>query len=91
MASYSTGEQSSSVWLIDSGCSNHMTGDKSLFSSFDESLSITVRLGNDKEMKVCGEGTVAVSTSTGTQKKLHGVQYVPGLAHNLLSVGQLLT
>ncbi|XP_039140489.1 uncharacterized protein LOC120277700 [Dioscorea cayenensis subsp. rotundata] len=78
MASCSMGEQSRTVWLIDSGCSNHMTRDKSLFSSLDESVSITVRLGNNKEIKVCGEGVIAVNTSVGTQKRLEGVQYVPG-------------
>lgn len=65
MASCSTGEQSRTVWLIDSGCSNHMTRDKSLFSSLDELMSITVRLGDDKQIKVCGEGIVVVNTSAG--------------------------
>lgn len=31
-----------------------------------------------------GIGIVTVHTQAGDQKKLHGVQYVPGLAHNLL-------
>lgn len=43
-ANNSTGAGLSSVWLIDSGCSNHMTEDKSLFSSLDESQKIGVRL-----------------------------------------------
>lgn len=37
-----------------------------------------------------GIGIVTVHTQAGDQKKLHGVQYILGLAHNLLSVGQLL-
>ena len=41
-------------------------------------------------MKVEGKGTIAIKTSQGSVKLLHGVQYVPNLAHNLLSVGQLL-
>lgn len=87
MASSSTGDQPSTVWLINSECSNHMTGDKLLFNNLDESLKVTVRLGDDKEMKVCGVRTMNVKTKSGTEKRLHGVQYVPGLAHNLLSVG----
>lgn len=35
-------------------------------------------------------GTVAANTQSGTHKRLQGVQFVPGLIHNLLSVGQLL-
>lgn len=91
MASNSTDIQSSTMWLIDFGYSNYMTGDRLLFSDLDESLKIIVRLGDDKEMKVCGVGTVAVNTQSGIQKGLQGVQFVPGLAYNLLSVGQLLT
>lgn len=32
-----------------------------------------------------------VSTQRGEEKQLHGVQHIPGLAHNLLSEGPLLT
>ena len=37
-----------------------------------------------------GNGTVAIKTIQGNVKILQGVQYVPTLAHNLLSVGQLM-
>ncbi|KAH7655963.1 RNA-directed DNA polymerase protein [Dioscorea alata] len=91
MASSSLETAASSVWLVDSGCSNHMTGKRSLFISLDESQKVRVRLDNDKEMMVQGVGVVSVSTQTSEQKQLHGVQFIPGLAHNLLNVGQLLT
>lgn len=35
MESSSTESHSNSVWLVDSGCSNHITGDKTLFSNMD--------------------------------------------------------
>ena len=78
-----------SVRLIDSGCSNRMTGHKSLFNDLDLSKKIVVRLGDGKKMEVAGKGTVSLSTKDGKTKLLHGVQYIPGLVHNLLSVGQL--
>lgn len=31
-----------SVWLIDSGCSNHMSGHRCLFKSLDESQMLTL-------------------------------------------------
>lgn len=37
-----------------------------------------------------GKGTIAIKTIQGDVKVLHNVQYVPDLAHNLLSVGQLM-
>lgn len=79
-----------SVWLVDSGCSNHMSGTRELFQDLDESQKTTIRLGDDKEMRVAGKGTIAFKTASGKVKLLTNVQYVPHLAHNLLSVGQLL-
>lgn len=63
---------------------------KGLFKELDESHKLKVRLRDDKEIRVEGKGTVALSTKGGQIKLLHDVQYVPGLAHNLLSMGQLL-
>lgn len=90
MSSNTTQAPSSSVWLVDSGCSNHMTGDRSLFDSLDGAQKISMRLGIDKEMVVEGVGTVYIRTQKGKLNQLEGVQFVPSLAHNLLSVGQLL-
>lgn len=41
-------------------------------------------------MQVVGTGTISIKTNKGNVKLLHNVQYVPSLAHNFLSVGQLL-
>lgn len=38
---------------------------------------------------VQGVGVVSVSTQSSEKKQPQGVQFVPGLAHNLLSVRQL--
>lgn len=68
-----------------------MMDEKKLFTNLDESREVSVRLGNDKEIEVCGVGTITINTRSGELKQLHGVQYVSGLAHNLLSIRQLLT
>ncbi|KAH7667285.1 RNA-directed DNA polymerase protein [Dioscorea alata] len=78
------------VWIIDSGCLNHMTGVKEMFETLDESLKHSVRLGDDKEISVIGQGTIAIKAGDCRMKLLHNVQYVPGLAYNFLGVGQLL-
>lgn len=70
-------------WCMDSGCSNHMSGERNLFRNLDESFKIGVRLGDNKEISVEGKGTVALNTLQGGVKLLHNVQFVPGLAHNL--------
>ncbi|KAJ4772132.1 polyprotein [Rhynchospora pubera] len=51
---------SSSIWFLDSGCSNHMTCHKHLFEDLDTSHKLKVRLGDDKSIQVEGKGTIAV-------------------------------
>ncbi|KAH0636333.1 hypothetical protein KY290_036765 [Solanum tuberosum] len=43
------------VWFMDSGCSNQMSGTRSLFKELDESKKSEVRLGDNKPMKVEGK------------------------------------
>ena len=63
---------------------------KSLFRDVDEKKKIQVWFGYNRLVRVEGNGTVAIKTIQGNVKILQGVQYVPTLAHNLLSVGQLI-
>ena len=63
---------------------------KSLFKEIDESQKSEVRLRDNKQMQVAGKGIIAIKTKKGNVKLLSDVQYVPNLAHNLLSVGQLM-
>ena len=50
------------IWYLDSSCSNHMTGNSSLFSSLDDSIQIDVTLGNNVQVTVLGKGTASVLT-----------------------------
>ncbi|XP_077246125.1 uncharacterized protein LOC143885992 [Tasmannia lanceolata] len=77
------------TWYIDSRCNNHMTGNKGVFVKLDESLQSEVRTGDDKRLSVRGSSDILVQTKKGV-KRISNVFYVPGLKHNLFSVGQLL-
>jgi hypothetical protein len=79
----------SQIWILDSGCSNHMSGFKHLFEDLDESYKKAVKLGDDKEIRVKGKGRVVVQASHNT-RVLHDVYYIPQLSQNLLSIGQML-
>ena len=40
------------VWVVDSGCSNHMIGCKEFFSTLDENFCTPVCLGNNAKVQV---------------------------------------
>ena len=84
-----SGIESSESWLIDSGCTNHMTHNKDLFRELSNANSSKVRVGNGTYIAVKGKGTVAITTFSGT-KFISDVLYVPEIDQNLLSVAQLI-
>ncbi|KAH9768805.1 hypothetical protein KPL71_011738 [Citrus sinensis] len=57
-----SGIESSESWLIDSGCTNHMTHNKDLFRELSNANSSKVRVGNGTYIAVKGKGTVAITT-----------------------------
>lgn len=80
-------ESKNGIWFLDNGCSNHMTGEKTFFHNLDEPIKLQVWFGDDKALNIEGEGLIAVKTKS---KLLNDVYYIHSLAHNLLSVGQLI-
>lgn len=76
------------AWFLNSGCSNHMSGDDSLFTTMDSRFKHSVKLGNDKRMEVTGKGNVNLKLN-GELYTISEVYYVPELRNNLQSLGQL--
>nr|GFC81070.1 copia protein [Tanacetum cinerariifolium] len=71
------------LWIIDLGCSKHMTGNRALLMNFVEKFLGTVRFGNNNFAVIAGYGDVVIGFMT-----IKKVYYVKGLGHNLSSVGQ---
>jgi hypothetical protein len=46
------------IWFLDSGCSNHMCGNKNMFCDLDNSFRESVKLGNNSGLTVQGKGMV---------------------------------
>lgn len=82
------GSKMEDLWFLDSGCSNHMTGNKKWFSEMDENFRHSVKLGNGARMVVQGKGSIKIRVS-GMIQIIQDVYYVPELSNNLLSIGQL--
>jgi len=81
---------SEDIWFLDSGCSNHMTGNIALFSALDQNVKSQVTLGTDSKIFVMGKGEVKIFTKKGERKTIADVYYVPGMRCNLLSIEQLV-
>ncbi|PKA47763.1 hypothetical protein AXF42_Ash014540 [Apostasia shenzhenica] len=73
------------MWLLDSGCSRHMTGDKSKFITLKPRNGGLVTFGDDTKKRIIGIGKVGKDSTTFIDKVL----LVDGLAYNLLSISQL--
>ncbi|GJR36831.1 retrovirus-related pol polyprotein from transposon TNT 1-94 [Tanacetum coccineum] len=71
------------LFIVDSGCTKHMTGNLKLLCNFVEKYLGTVRFGNDQFALILGYGDLVQGNIT-----INRVYYVEGLNHNLFSVGQ---
>ena len=72
-------------WIIDSGCSHHMIGDKSKFTALSHYDGNSVRFGNDAPCLIKGKGSIKLTKETSCDN----AYYVEGLSYNLLSLSQL--
>nr|GEZ23056.1 integrase, catalytic region, zinc finger, CCHC-type, peptidase aspartic, catalytic [Tanacetum cinerariifolium] len=71
------------LWIIDSRCSKHMTGNRALLTNFVEKFLGTVRFGNNDFAVIAGYGDVVIGSMT-----INKFYYVGGLGYDLFSVGQ---
>jgi hypothetical protein len=70
--------------VLDSGCTNHMTREKEMFTFFEENdcPSDTITFDDNSQGKVLGYGKIAITTDHSISKVL----LVELLDYNLLSI-----
>ena len=73
--------------MLDSGCTNHMTGEKSMFQSYTPKVDSNENIvfADNSKGDVLGLGKVAITLEHSITNVLH----VDSLSYNLLSVSQL--
>nr|GEX23590.1 hypothetical protein [Tanacetum cinerariifolium] len=71
------------LWYLDSGCSKHMTGDRSQLINFVQKFLGTVKFENDLVAKIMGYGDYKIGNVT-----ILRVYFVKGVGHKLFSMGQ---
>ena len=73
------------TWIIDNGCSHHMTGDKTKFEHFEDYDGGSVKFGNNEPCCIKGRGKISLTK----ELVCDNAYWVEGLKNNLLSVAQL--
>ena len=71
------------MWILDSGCSRHMTGDRALLSNVVEKASPVVTFRDNIKVLTQGYGSLEVGNVI-----VDNVSIVQGPKHNLLSTSQ---
>lgn len=79
---------SENMWFLDYGRSNHMCGNKNMFSKLDSSVKESVKLGNNSRLMVHDKGKIRIEVN-GVVLVITEVFFVPDLMNNLVSIGQL--
>jgi hypothetical protein len=72
------------LWYLDSGCSKHMTGNKTLLKQVQMGKGGWITYGDGSQSKVIGKGIIDIPGLGTSQEAL----YVEGLKENLLSISQ---
>ena len=72
-------------WILDSGATDHMTYDKTLFQSTTHSHRKCVAIVNGTTITIVGAGTLSLTPYL----PLHNCLLVPSLSHHLLFLPQV--
>ncbi|WVZ48804.1 LOW QUALITY PROTEIN: hypothetical protein U9M48_000211 [Paspalum notatum var. saurae] len=82
-------EPGDGVWYLDTGASNHMTGNKEAFSELNKDVAGAVKFGDGSTVKILGRETIMFAAKGGGHRILTDVYYIPRLRSNIVSLGQL--
>ena len=74
-------------WVIDSECSQHISSNKKMFSSYISVQGGEVFMTNSATSKVIDEGTIQFRSHDGCITTLQGVCHIPESRYNLISLG----
>ncbi|KAG8503271.1 hypothetical protein CXB51_001260 [Gossypium anomalum] len=79
----------SEEWILDSGCTFHMSPNRDWFTTYEIVSEGVVLMGNNASCKIAGVGTIKVKMFDGVVRTLSDVRHVPELKRNLISLSTL--
>ena len=82
-------ESTADAWILDSGCTYHMTHRKDWLTDYQKIDGGKVILGDNRTCQVEGIGMVSFKMFDGIVRTLKNVRYVPRMSRNLISISVL--
>ncbi|KAG8485684.1 hypothetical protein CXB51_019017 [Gossypium anomalum] len=79
----------SKEWILDLGCTFHMSPNRDWFTTYEIVSKGVVLIGNNASCKIAGVGTIKVKIFDGVVRTLSDVRHVPELKRNLILLSTL--
>ncbi|KAG8499425.1 hypothetical protein CXB51_005933 [Gossypium anomalum] len=76
-------------WILDSGCTFHMSPNRDWFTTYETVSEGVVLMGNNASCKIAGVGIIKVKMFDGVVRTLSDVRHVPELKRNLILLSTL--
>jgi hypothetical protein len=90
LSSQSLDDDSTNVWYIDSGATDHFTGSKGSFITYEEIDPFPITLGDESTVLIRGKGTIILATKPELKIQLNNVLYSPQFRNtSLLSIPKI--
>ncbi|XP_050918628.1 uncharacterized protein LOC127136066 [Lathyrus oleraceus] len=86
MANTQTSDDLARVWCLDSGCNNHMTGNKRWFIMLGESVKKEIRFVDERHFTSEEKGNIKVVIKDGQKAVIIDVLYAPSITSNLIRI-----
>lgn len=75
------------LWYLDTACSNHISGDKLVFTDLYESYQNFVKFGDESKVSIMEKGMLAIQTKKNTVQTISDIFFVLELKTSLLDIG----
>ncbi|KAG8472188.1 hypothetical protein CXB51_036924 [Gossypium anomalum] len=76
----------SDEWILDSGCTFHMSPNRGWFITYETMSEGVILMGNNASCKIASVGIIKVKMFDGVVRTLSDVRHVPELKKNLISL-----
>ncbi|XP_058746614.1 uncharacterized protein LOC131619543 [Vicia villosa] len=90
MENIKSSNNKTSMWNLDSECSNHMTGNKTCFTKLDDLVKKVIKFADGRHVTSYAKGNINVVRKDVRKANIPYVLYVPSMTSKLISIGQLL-